>query len=368
MKIVSLAETRTSGIVNRRLSFGDVEIFYDFSGDVLPAPLEDLDAAMIATIFMAMRAGEPVHVAGGVSATLLENMEEFQCAWALLRPDLFHPVAITAEEELAERPRPSTAVIAYSGGVDANSSLAFHLEGHAGRRRRNLEAAVLIHGMDVPLSEDFSEISRRARSTLDHYSLPLSVVRTNWRDFNDQWEMVYVSGIAGCLHQFDAGYCIISSDEDYGRLVMPWSNNPITNHFLSGLRILQTEGARFTRTQKVRLLPPALTENLRVCWRNAGRDDGMNCGRCEKCIRTKMNFEANGMLAPACLGPKVSMWDGLRPLAKNAIQIDLLLDALRVAKANGIDKGWVRTLPVGLFLSRMLVLSARRARNTIRSS
>jgi hypothetical protein len=285
---------------------------------------------------------------------LLENIEEFQRAWALLRPDLFRVVKISADEELADVPRANTAVIAYSGGVDANSSLAFHLEGYAGRRQRKIEAAVLIHGMDVPINRDFSTFIKLAQSTLSYYNLPLSVVRTNWRDLNSNWEMVFISGITGCLHQFDVGYGILSSDEDYASVAMPWSSNPATNHLLSGLRTIQTEGSGFTRTQKVKMLPTALTSNLRVCWQNIELGKKINCGKCEKCIRTKMNFEANRIQPPACLGSKVTSLDGLRPLAKNTVQENYLLDALKFARANNVDKGWVRTLPVGLFFSRLI--------------
>lgn len=79
---------------------------------------------------------------------------------------------MTADEELPDGVRPNRAVIAYSGGVDANTPLAFYMEGHAGRRKRDLKAAVLVHGMDVPLDKDFSSIIGRARSTLNSYGLP----------------------------------------------------------------------------------------------------------------------------------------------------------------------------------------------------
>jgi hypothetical protein len=241
------------------------------------------------------------------------------------------------------------------------------MEGHAGRRWRKLEAAVLIHGMDVPLKKDFSAITSRARSTLNSYNLPLTVVRTNWRAFNDHWEMVFIAGITGCLHQFDVGYGIISSDEDYASLVMPWSSNPATNPLLSGLRSIQTEGTGFTRTEKVKMLPPALTSNLRVCWKDVDLGDKINCGRCEKCIRTKMNFEANGMQSPACLGQKLRAFDGLRPLAKNTVQKNYLLDARRFARLNGIRAGWVRTLPIGFLLSSIINQLRNTAKKAIKS-
>lgn len=351
--IVNLTENRSETTVSRKLTFGQDKIFYDFFGEVLPGPLQDFDAALVGSIFMAMSQGEPVHVAGRVSAQLLENIEEFQRAWALLRPGLFKVVPISADEEISDAPKLNTAVIAYSGGVDANSSLAFHMEGYAGRRKREIEAAVLIHGMDVPVDKDFSVFESIAKASLSHYNMPLTVVRTNWRKFNSYWEMVFIAGITSCLHQFDVGYGILSSDEDYASLVMPWSSNPATNHLLSGIRTIQTEGTGFTRTQKVRMLPPALTENLRVCWQDVDMGKNLNCGKCEKCIRTKMNFEANGMEPPACLGRKVSRWDALRPLAKNQVQRNYLVDALKSARQNGVEEEWVKTLPMGLFLSKL---------------
>lgn len=66
------------------------------------------------------------------------------------------------------------------------------------------------------------------------------MVRTDWRRFIDQWEMVLITGITGCLHHFDVGYGVVSSDQDYSNIVMPWLGNPATNPLLSGLRIIQT--------------------------------------------------------------------------------------------------------------------------------
>ena len=40
-------------------------------------------------------------------------------------------------------------------------------------------------------------------------------------------------------------------------------------------------------------------ENLRVCWEGPQRD--RNCGVCEKCIRTKLEFLANGLELPSAL-------------------------------------------------------------------
>jgi hypothetical protein len=62
-------------------------------------------------------------------------------------------------------------------------------------------------------------------------------------------------------------------------------------------------GGGTTRTEKVRTIGGlrSVRENLRVCWQ--GDQLGRNCGRCEKCVRTKVNFLAAGHGVAPALGP-----------------------------------------------------------------
>ena len=60
------------------------------------------------------------------------------------------------------------------------------------------------------------------------------------------------------------------------------------------------DGAVCNRTEKVAWLSQhaeECTDNLRVCWQGPELD--RNCGFCEKCIRTKLNFWASGNAIPA---------------------------------------------------------------------
>jgi hypothetical protein len=61
-------------------------------------------------------------------------------------------------------------------------------------------------------------------------------------------------------------------------------------------------GAGKTRTDKAGALAGerAVLEQLRVCWE---RPESLgNCGMCEKCIRTKLNFMAHGVTSLPALG------------------------------------------------------------------
>lgn len=72
-------------------------------------------------------------------------------------------------------------------------------------------------------------------------------------------------------------------------------SNPVTNLYLgSDTFRFFVDGGEHSRTQRADMIKDwkAAVENLRVCWRNA--DKSKNCGKCEKCIRTKMNFFVTG--------------------------------------------------------------------------
>lgn len=75
----------------------------------------------------------------------------------------------------------------------------------------------------------------------------------------------------------------------------------------SSLRI-KHDGARLSRLEKVRLLAswPEAVNNVRVCFVN--RLGELNCGRCEKCIRTKVELATVGKLdaSEAFSAPEIS--------------------------------------------------------------
>jgi hypothetical protein len=72
---------------------------------------------------------------------------------------------------------------------------------------------------------------------------------------------------------------------------------------------------------------------------------GRNCGRCEKCIRTKLNFMAAGK-APVCFDrpPTLSEIVGLR--VRNPVQLGYLTDILQTAINNGISDAWIKALQI----------------------
>ncbi len=298
---------------------GEAPVFtyvFSFEGEVLPPPQTSADMGLVCVLFMAMEEGLPVRVAGAVSRLLLANLEEFQDAWASWRPELYRAVPLVADAVIDEPAATgSQAVMLYSGGVDANFTLVNQLFGPSTYRRHEIVAALLIHGYDVPLDRGdiFEERRQRAAAILGGYGIPLVTVRSNWRQPNKHYRDYgngHAAALGACLHAY-AGLVpngIIASDRNYTYLSSePNGSNPITNSFLSSSRLrFFTDGVRATRTAKVAFLGnhPALRDQLQVCQ----TEYATNCCVCEKCIRTILCFDANGIDAGKAFPRRPAMW------------------------------------------------------------
>lgn len=306
------------------------------------------DFLALLCIFAAMRSGQGLHVAGPVSEALLRNLEEFQDIWSAWRPGVYHKVSVTADEEVAIEPtNDRRGIFAFSAGVDSAISLARHVGGQAGRASIDPVAAVLVHGFDIPLRKPKG--FERARESALHMTkaldAPLRVVRTNWREtFCKEWEDEFATGLVACLSLYSAqaNFIVLGADEDYGNLVFPWGSNPVSNPFLSGAMTVRSEAGGLTRTERVNVLAgfPEVAERLRVCWRTT---DGDNCGVCEKCIRTKLNFMANGH-EPMPFDRRPTEAEILGLTASNPVKLAYLREIKATAKSNGINEPWVKTL------------------------
>ncbi|HKP22670.1 MAG TPA: hypothetical protein VJV39_02310 [Dongiaceae bacterium] len=362
---IAVREERHSHSVTRTATFnslaGQRRVFFEISGDVLPPPLQVHDFAVLSALIVAMREGRPVHVEGPVTEALIRGLEEFQEAWAQWRSK-YTPVRITADQIVpVETPTTRRGMFAFSGGVDGTFALLRHHKARAGLRTARPIGAMLVHGFDIPLSEQqaFDRARANVADVIGALGLPLTVVRTNWRsEACKVYPQEYLAGLTACLHQFRglANVGVLGAGEDYAHILPPWgSNNPITNHLLSGGGFqIHTEGSGFTRTQRVALINdyPEIAAKLRVCWE--GPLTGGNCGRCEKCIRTKLNFMAINA-APACFDDGIATHAQILGLtARKSQQLALLREVLTSARKNGARGAWTASLALAIARNRAM--------------
>jgi hypothetical protein len=283
-------------------------VFYEFSGAVLPKAPCTNDFAALAMLPFAMTRGQSLHIEGSVHREQLERLEECQDAFSLWHPDKFKRISISTDAEIPTPQRQGRdAVMAFSGGLDASYALHAHCCGLIGRRSNEIRTGILIHGFDIPLKQTvhFENAEAAALASLSHYGVPLTRVRTNWTTLRVPWRQSFIFAVASVLHQFSevASRAVIAADEAYDGEVLGWGSNSITNQMMGfpGFPIDFT-GAGVSRTLKCRALAREATalNHLRVCTKLLG--EGANCGRCEKCIRTKLNFLAGAGLDLPRLG------------------------------------------------------------------
>ncbi|EPR30570.1 hypothetical protein dsat_1292 [Alkalidesulfovibrio alkalitolerans DSM 16529] len=264
------------------------------------------DHALATVLLWAMRRDLAIRVEGLVSPKLLDGLDVLQSIWERWRPYRYHHVDISVANEAEAGPvsPEHPAIFAFSGGVDGAFSFFRHLNGQAGRNTHRPAAALLVHGMDIPLERDdfYINAASRAERMLDGTGVPLIWERTNARKLGMNWEDSYGLQLFSSFLVFQGCYswAIKASGEPYDELVLPWGSTPLTDQLCATEAMqLVLDGCAFDRTEKVRWLSEntEILDDLRVCW--AGENLDRNCGVCEKCVRTMLNFWAVGREVPA---------------------------------------------------------------------
>ena len=282
---------------------------------------------------------------------MLSNLVEYQAAWNKWLPGIFSQIDIVVDTVRDDNERVPGAICAFSGGVDATFSVWRHSQLKCSHRSQKINLCAIVHGFDIPLNDKTAFVNARSRSqdTLDDIGLDLIPIRTNYREVSSvNWEHSFSCALVATLSNLKnvAGTCIVGSSEPYDSLVIPWGSSPITDHLLSsGEFIVMHDGASHSRTEKVKEIDgwEAGTSNLRVCWQGDLKD--RNCGVCEKCVRTKLNFLAVNSPIPASF-PKSDIIADLNGVVLNNDAVRAEWRQLyEIAVKNRIAEPWVRKIP-----------------------
>jgi hypothetical protein len=255
------------------------------------------DPFLALTLLPAMILGEPLHLDGAVSPTLLANSDRLQQIYRRWVAGA-QAVRVTARSIA-----PDTALAGkdgvgcfFSGGVDSFHSLLTH--------ERSITHLVLISGFDKGLRNP--AVLEKARIALQEVAAasgkqPLEV-STNIRHFTDplaSWSFYHGGVLAAVALALSRGIStfIVPSSYSYDQL-HPWGSHPLLDPLWSqpGLQVVH-DGCEFTRYEKVARIARAdlALAHLRVCW-DTGQGSDFNCGQCEKCLRTMTSLYLNGAL------------------------------------------------------------------------
>jgi hypothetical protein len=297
------------------------------------------DHALLVALLHAMRRGLDIHVQGEVCPQLLAGLDTLQDIWSRWRPEVYRKVDIRADAEapLIIAGRERGGLFAFSGGVDASYTFFRHLTGAAGRNTVRPAAALLVHGMDIPLERDdfFRGAQARAERMLSGLDIPLVPLATNSRALGLDWQDSFGLQLIACMLALQPhfSWAVKASDDAFDSLVLPWGASPLTDPLCSTAACrVRHDGCEADRTQKVDWLVrnSGICDDLRVCWQGPEKD--RNCGSCEKCVRTKLNFWVNGHAIPAAFPNGLEADQVRKIVTRNQLQLSALERIERTAR------------------------------------
>lgn len=246
---------------------------------------------------------------------------------------------------------PRRAVGFLSGGVDSLHMLMRNRRLYRQDDLAYISDALFIHGFDIgkrprdPENERFRTALLGLQHVAGEIGLRIIPCRTNLRhlpSMPDFWEHRHSgAALAAVGHAAIAGAAVLFLGSSYPVAdPVPWGSHPAVDGLFSSQRVtLVHDGSRFSRLQKVCDLAswPTALAALRVC--PGGFGTRANCGKCEKCLRTRLELLAAGVEETEAFGPSLTpseLWNEAipGPIGDRAIFYEDLIGPLR---ARGLD-------------------------------
>lgn len=297
-----------SGRGSQRLLYAVPEAF---AGDVSPRT----EALVLVGALAAMRMRETrVAIDGEVCPQFYEGlqaaMEVFRSwnrRWRPVRLDVEQGCAHAALDEARE---PAALV---SGGIDSLALLRANALAYAPEHPSRIRTGFIYRGIWAPDRPGDNRTRERLEAAVealapaaDDVGVTLVPVYSNFRALTDWdttfWQYEYQgAALASAAHLFAdrINKMSLASTWDVAHLG-PWGSHPLVDggygtHDLA----IRHEQALLSRLDKTKIVAdwPAALEILRVC--NRLPEAAVNCGQCEKCVRTMFTLAALGSLPQA---------------------------------------------------------------------
>ncbi len=278
------------------------EVYFETENDFADALAPLPDAFLAASLSPALWAGEErICVEGEVCPELLENLQVV----TRLFQHWFNLGNTAARIEARPRSHVEAAsgraAVFLTGGVDSLAALRANRLCFPREHPRWLKDGIIVYGLEVEDEQPFHYVLQALTELAKEAELTLVPVSSNVRCLNPDWTFWYNAhmGPALCAVAHALGRRLssatIATDYDVPHMVPHGSHPLIEPNFGSHTLKIRCHGLTMSRLAKARLVaewPPAL-RNLRVCNKPDLYQPGrLNCGECEKCVRTMLELVA----------------------------------------------------------------------------
>ncbi|MCP4023047.1 MAG: hypothetical protein GY729_14495, partial [Desulfobacteraceae bacterium] len=222
----------------------------------------------------------------------------------------YQPLTIEANEQSnIKRPAVSNTGMVLSGGMDSLAALRLNRLNYPKEHPAYIKDGLFLHGFDIGGVVErgmkfhvFDRAMDAISKVTDDAGVTLIPVYTNIRHLCDKRELwlnsFFGAVLAAIAHAFSWGMdmIFIGSSYDIPNL-HPCGSHPLLDPEYSSydLRIRHRD-YELSRLEKIKIVSGWDTafQNFRVCLANVqGR---LNCGKCEKCVRTMTELTALGLL------------------------------------------------------------------------
>lgn len=294
-QIKFLSESSDARVLIAMDAEGVTRVSYFQTRDCQLAPRGE--ALVAAGILTAMRNGLPLVVDGAVDCKFRSAWDGIQRQYVQWDPSLSQ-VAVEAAAVNS-----STAVVGdrvglfFSGGVDSFYSLM--------QNQDEITDLIFVHGFDIPaINIDLARESEdRIRLIGEHFGKRVIKIETDLRsellnEVGGWGEFAHGAAMAAVGHLLGSEFRrILIAGSDSMEVAEPWGSHPDLDPMWSRSQLEfihdHREAPRIKKISKVAESEIAL-RTLRVCWKN--RKGLLNCGVCEKCMRTMISMHALGVL------------------------------------------------------------------------
>ncbi len=276
---------------------GPQEVFFESTAHLAPSA----EAFLTAFLLPAMSRGAGLRTPAAVCPKWLENVEKAKALarewWGFTGGQIDAPKVKKLEMSTGRG-------MFFTGGVDSFFTLL--------KKQQSVDCLIYVEGYDVPLDDTkrLRRIKTRLSEIANDRRLRLVTVRTNLRNHPEfrrvSWEITFIAALAAVAHclqsEFSQVY-VASSD-----VPPPWGSHPsLDNAWSSSTLKVINHGADHGKLEKVMAIArwPLVHKYLRVCWENRAAE--LNCGVCEKCVRTELQFAAAGFHSKLRVFPDESL-------------------------------------------------------------